>query len=187
MLKGAMSVRGLFETHLTVADLPRSVAFFRDVVGLPVALEVPERAAVFHWIGRPGRAMLGLWRSARHRSACNCRSPLNVALVTCSPLRSACVLRESSRSRFFGEPADEPSVIGWMPATAMYFRDPDGHMLEYLTMLERPPRPELGVVDWSQRPSDPSSKPPPGPPNPTPSITPIWLLVAKSQECAAIC
>src|SRR5437762_3216584 len=56
-----MTVRGLFETHLTVADLPRSVAFYRDVVGLPVALELPERGAAFHWIGRPGHAMLGLW------------------------------------------------------------------------------------------------------------------------------
>jgi lactoylglutathione lyase len=29
----------------------------------------------------------------------------------------------------------EPSVIGWMPAAAVYFRDPDGHLLEYLPML----------------------------------------------------
>ena len=28
---------------------------------------------------------------------------------------------------FFGQAADEPSVIGWMPAAAVYFRDPDGH------------------------------------------------------------
>src|SRR6202035_1198518 len=39
----AMSVRGLFETHMTVADLKRSVAFYRDTVGLPVGLKVPER------------------------------------------------------------------------------------------------------------------------------------------------
>jgi lactoylglutathione lyase len=51
---------------------------------------------------------------------------------------------------FFGEPADEPSVIGWMPAAAVYFRDPDGHMLEYLAMLESPPRPEFGIRHWSQ-------------------------------------
>ena len=56
-----MSVRGLFEAHLTVADLARSVSFYRDLVGLPVALEIPERGAAFHWIGQPGRAMLGLW------------------------------------------------------------------------------------------------------------------------------
>ena len=56
-----MSVRGLFETHLTVADLKRSVTFYRDTVGLQVALELPDRGAAFHWIGRPGQAMLGLW------------------------------------------------------------------------------------------------------------------------------
>jgi lactoylglutathione lyase len=33
-----MRVRGLFETHLTVTDLDRSVSFYRDVVGLPIAL-----------------------------------------------------------------------------------------------------------------------------------------------------
>ena len=55
-----MAVRGLFETHLTVTDLAAASAFYRDIVGLPVALEVPERGATFHWIGGPGRAMLGL-------------------------------------------------------------------------------------------------------------------------------
>ena len=49
-----VSVTGLFETHLTVADLDRSVAFYRDTVGLPLALELPERGAAFHWIGQPG-------------------------------------------------------------------------------------------------------------------------------------
>ena len=29
---------GLFETHLTVSDLDRSIEFYRDVVGLPLAL-----------------------------------------------------------------------------------------------------------------------------------------------------
>ena len=47
-----------------------------------------------------------------------------------------------------GEPASEPSVIGWMPAAAVYFRDPDGHQLEYLAMLPEPPRPDAGIVTW---------------------------------------
>jgi hypothetical protein len=38
-----------------------------------------------------------------------------------------------------------------MPAAAVYFRDPDGHMLEYLAMLEGAPKPELGIVPWSQQ------------------------------------
>jgi hypothetical protein len=38
---------GLFEAHLTVSDMPRLVAFHRDVVRLPLALEVPDRGAAF--------------------------------------------------------------------------------------------------------------------------------------------
>lgn len=51
-------VMGLFEAHLTAADLDRSVAFYRDVLGLPLALEVPERGAAFLWIGGSGEGML---------------------------------------------------------------------------------------------------------------------------------
>ena len=143
-------VVGLFETHLTVADLARSSAFYRDVVGLPLALDLPERGAAFFWIGAPGRAMLGLWslgsaplepRAARriHRVARRRAGRLR-------PLRSQGVTPLS----FCGRRTDEPSVIGWMPAAAVYFRDPDGHLLEYLAMLDEPPRPELGIVPWSE-------------------------------------
>jgi lactoylglutathione lyase len=146
-----MSVRGLFETHLTVTDLPRSVAFYRDVVGLPVALEMPERGAAFHWIGEPGQAMLGLWSTGS--------APMGMQLHIAFAMTLEDVLKAPQRLSakgidplsFFGDPADEPSYIGWMPAVAVYFRDPSGHMLEYLAMLDEPPRPELGVLAWSQR------------------------------------
>ncbi|TMM19294.1 MAG: VOC family protein [Actinobacteria bacterium] len=152
MLEAAMNVRGLFETHLTVSDLQRSVVFYRDVVGLPVALELPERGATFHWIGKAGRAMLGLWSIGS--------APMSMQLHIAFDMALADVLAAPQQLRaqgiqplsFFGEPTDEPSVIGWMPAAAIYFRDPDGHMLEYLAMLEGSPRPELGIVPWSQQP-----------------------------------
>jgi catechol 2,3-dioxygenase-like lactoylglutathione lyase family enzyme len=144
-----MSVRGLFETHLTVADLERSVAFYRDKVGLPLALELPERGAAFHWIGEPGRAMLGLWSigSAPMGMRLHIAFEMDLADVRGAPARLRAAGIEPLS--FFGEPADEPSVIGWMPAAAVYFQDPDGHMLEYLAMLDGPPKPELGIVPWS--------------------------------------
>jgi lactoylglutathione lyase len=49
---------------------------------------------------------------------------------------------------FDGQPTDEPVVLAWMPAVAVYFLDPDGHLLEYLAMLEDEPRPDAGVVGW---------------------------------------
>lgn len=157
-----MSVRGLFETHLTVTDLRRSVAFYRDTVGLPVALELPERGAAFHWIGEPGRAMLGLWSMGSAPMGMRLHIAFDVSLedVRAAPER----LRAEGIEplSFFGEPTDEPSVIGWMPAAAVYFRDPDGHMLEYLAMLDTPPQPELGIVPWSQRAEEPRGSARPG-------------------------
>jgi hypothetical protein len=53
-----------------------------------------------------------------------------------------------------GQPTTEPSNICWMPAAAVFFHAPDGHLLEHLAMLPHPPRPEAGVVpyrDWLAR------------------------------------
>lgn len=48
-------ITALFETHLTVSDLERSIAFYRDVVGLPLAHRVPAPGAAFHWTGASSR------------------------------------------------------------------------------------------------------------------------------------
>jgi lactoylglutathione lyase len=139
----------LFETHLTVGDLDRSVAFYRDVVGLPVALEVRERGAAFFWIGGPGEAMLGLWSLGSAPMALSLHiafaASLRAVLGACEALRAKGVTPLS----FYGDETTEPSVIGWMPAAAVYFRDPDGHLIEYLAMLDEPPRADRGIIPWS--------------------------------------
>ena len=141
---------GLFEAHLAVSDLNRSIAFYRDVIGLELAFELPDRGAAFFWVGPAGHSMLGLWRDGE--------APTHVSLHVAFRTSTANVLGACARLRsvgvtplsFFASETDEPSVIGWMPAAAVYFRDPDGHLLEYLAMLEDNPRPDLGVVSWSQ-------------------------------------
>jgi len=146
---GPLPVGGLFETHLTVGDLSRSVAFYREVVGLPVALEVPERDAAFFWIGEPGESMLGLWSIGSAPVGLSLhvafRASLDDVLTACDRLRALGVTPLS----FFADETTEPSVIAWMPAAAVYFHDPDGHLLEYLAMLEEPPRPDAGILPWS--------------------------------------
>ena len=42
---------------------------------------------------------------------------------------------------FGGHKTNEPSVIGWMPSAQIYFRDPDGHMLEFISILPDAPDP----------------------------------------------
>jgi len=156
----AAPVDGLFEAHLTVAEMKRSVEFYRDVVGLELAYEVRERGAAFFWCGEPGSSMLGLWSLGSMPMGLS----LHVAFAVSLPalLDAPVTLRELGVQplSFFGTPSDEPSVLGWMPAAAIYFRDPDGHQLEYLTMLDQPPRPGMGIVSWSEWSATPLPEPP---------------------------
>lgn len=144
-----MHITGLFETHLMVRDLDRSVRFYRDVLHLPFAYAAPERQVAFLWIGAPGTAMLGLWGTS---------APIGLHLHIAFAMPTADIIRAVDDLRaanvvphdFFGESCETPGVIGWMPAMALYFRDPDGHSLEFLSMLPDPPRPDLGVVPWPE-------------------------------------
>jgi lactoylglutathione lyase len=142
--------RSLFETHLPTTDLGRSIAFYRDVVGLQLAWEVEERGAAFFWVGAPGQSMLGLWSAGSAPIGLSLHiafgADLDDVLRACDRLRQAGV----TPLDFFAAETTEPSVIGWMPAAAVYFRDPDGHLLEYLAMLDAAPRPDLGILTWSE-------------------------------------
>jgi lactoylglutathione lyase len=144
-----ITVDGLFETHLTVNDLDRSVAFYRDVVGLPLAMQDPELGVAFFWIGGVGNAMLGLWAAGS--------APVTLSLHLAFATSVDDVLAATDRLRqlgvtplsFYATETSEPSVIAWMPAAAVYFRDPDGHLLEYLAMLDERPDPERRITTWS--------------------------------------
>ncbi len=140
----------LFESHLTVTNLQRSMSFFSQTLGLVPAEVIWERRAAFYWIGGRGNSMLGLWevgagpqRLSLHIAF---RADLPHLLDAPARLRAANVVPLD----FWGQPTDEPAVLGWMPAASLYFRDPDGNMLELLSMLPNSPQPELGIVSWSR-------------------------------------
>ena len=133
-----------------MSDLQRSVGFYRDVVGLPLALEVPERNAAFLWVGGPGRSMLGLWLLGTVPLGFTLHVAFEVAMDDLLDAPKRLKAQGIAPLSFFGAETMEPSVIGWMPAAALYFRDPDGHLIEYLTMLDEEPRRDLGIVPWSE-------------------------------------
>lgn len=118
--------------------------FYGKTLGLPLAYAVDGRVAFF-WVPAPGHAMLGLWAAASPQ-----QMVLHIAFRTTADrvLASTAALRAAGTTPldFDGRATDEPVVIAWMPALAIYFRDPDGHLLEYIAMLDEPPRPEFGVV-----------------------------------------
>lgn len=143
-------INGLYETHLTVADLPRSIGFYRDIVGLELATVVEERGIAFFWVDGRNSGMLGLW--AAGRGPLKMRLHIAFRLTLDGVLASAAALKANGVQPlgFHGEPADEPVVIGWMPAVSQYFADPDGHSLEFISVLDEGPDPGFGTRSYSE-------------------------------------
>ncbi len=54
-------VQSLFEAHLTVADLTRSMKFYGETLGMELAAVLEQPKVAFYWMGGRGKSMLGLW------------------------------------------------------------------------------------------------------------------------------
>src|SRR5438128_3219846 len=134
----------LYETHLPVTDTKVAQEFYTEVVGLPFAYRDPSRDIVFMWADEKHKAMIGLWGpntvyGQQNGIAQKCHVAFAVSL---DELFTAIEKLNANRIEtlgFGGEHRSEPTVIGWMPSAQIYFRDPDGHMLEFITILPNPP------------------------------------------------
>jgi len=143
-------INGLFETHINVSDLERSIAFYTQVLGLELGRVEQARRVAFLWMGGRGESMLGLWEKPRARVVRQhfaFRASLENVLH-----RSVDWLKERGLPcrNFLDDGSERPMVFAWMPAISIYFRDPDGHSLEFIAMRPGEPRPELGVLSWEQ-------------------------------------
>jgi lactoylglutathione lyase len=143
-------IKGLYETHLFVENLERSVDFYSNILGLEKCYFDEERKAVFFWIGKPKEAMLGLWEKPkaeiekRHFAfRCDKEDILEKSILF---LKS----RNLQPYNFLKDGTESPMVFAWMPAIAIYFNDPDGHYLEFISILEGKGKHELGVISYEE-------------------------------------
>ncbi len=128
-------ILGLYETHLFVENLERSIEFYKNVLGLKQCRLENERRASFFWIGEDKKAMLGLWEKEKEEIV------LRHFAFQCDP---KWVLNESINFlkshnlnywNFLQDDNEQPMVFCWMPAISIYFNDPDGHYLEFIGVL----------------------------------------------------
>lgn len=141
-------IKGLFETHIYVENLERSIDFYSNILGLTQCHYEEERRIAFFWIGKPQEAMLGIWEKPkaeidiRHFAfRCEVADVLD---------KSVSFLEQHNIKPYNFLKSDDaaPMVFAWMPALAIYFNDPDGHALEFIAILPGDAQPELGVISY---------------------------------------
>ncbi len=147
----------LYETHIPVADTTIAERFYREIVGLPFAYRDPTRDIVFLWADVKEKAMIGLWGpNTAYGAQTGGTAKYHVAFaVPLDQLLDAIQKLNANGIEilgFGGDKTQEPSVIGWMPSAQIYFRDPDGHMLEFITILPDPPDPSFNgrYSEWKR-------------------------------------
>ena len=142
-------IKGLYETHIQVSDLENSIQFYTEVLGLELAHKEEGRRIAFLWIGKNKESMLGLWEQkenlqTRHFAfTADKEDILNYAVDF---LKN----KNLKPYNFLKDGTEEPMVFAWMPALAIYFHDPDGNPLEFISILEGEGKPELGVLSYEE-------------------------------------
>jgi lactoylglutathione lyase len=145
--------QSVFEVHFSVKDRSLSTDFYQRVLGCKLATHIDRRDITFLWMQKPGSIMIGLWGPhcpdppmARGKSHVAFR--LSPQEVEKAPNQ---LLDLGVQPLDFDEhPTDEAIVLCWMPAISIYLHDPDGHSLEFISMLDEAPRPDMGVMKISE-------------------------------------
>lgn len=121
-----MSLGALAQIHISVTDVDRSVAFYRDVLGIPHLFTVPGQAMAFFQAGDV-RLYLGTPESPEFTTRC-------VLYFRVDDIDA-----EAARLRGHGLTVEDPHVVHrdgaselWMAGLA----DPDSHHV--ILMQERP-------------------------------------------------
>jgi len=114
-----IAIRGVYEVAIPVRDLARAEKFYREVLGLEVGLRDATRPWVFLRAGGLGGMIVlqetpGVW------------APMHFAFT----VAAADVARAAETLQEHGVAIVGPMRHEWIPATSVYFADPDGHDLE---------------------------------------------------------
>ena len=125
-------IRGIYEIAIRVKDLAKSEVFYRETLGLEVALRDERRKWLFLRAGQAGMVVLqqdgGTWPKEHFAFT-----------VEEVDIEAAAMALEQRGVAVTGLVYHE-----WMPAKSVYFFDPDGHDLELCAPIS---------INWKPQPS----------------------------------
>lgn len=130
-----MHVEALDYVVLIVEDLDRSLAFYHDLMGIPLKHQAPRFAQL-----QTGTTRLALF--TREAMADTLHQPLQAPTADAPAFELGFKVTDVDAA--YQELVDEgatpvtaPETRPWGQRTA-YVRDPDGHLIELVTQLSRP-------------------------------------------------
>ncbi len=142
-------IKGIYETHVQVSNLENAIQFYTEVLGLKLAHRDETRPIAFLWVGDGKEFMLGLWEQKENlqiRHFAFSSSKEDILNYSVEFLKK----KDLKPYNFLKNESTEPMVFAWMPALAIYFNDPDGNQLEFISILEGEGKPELGVLSYEE-------------------------------------
>lgn len=131
-------IKGLYEAHLPVSNIDKSIDFYQGL-GLELAYQGPR--VTFFWIEK-GRSWLGLWPSDHAKTPYHSSIRHVAFYVELEDMKRAQEwLSEQGftvRDAFGIAREEQPLVLqnGANYHAAIYFDDPDGNSLEFITPLK---------------------------------------------------
>jgi catechol-2,3-dioxygenase len=121
-----LPIRGVYEVAVKVKDLARAEAFYLQTLGLEIGIRDDRRNWLFLRAGGE-RGMIVLQEDKGEWPLQHFAFTVDEADIK----RAAALLRER------GVEVEGPVFHEWVPATSLYFKDPDGHDLELLAIANR--------------------------------------------------
>lgn len=132
---GNRPAHGISEVILVVQDVERSLAFYRDVVGL----QVDQVGAKFAWLwaGAPGaQQRIGITTGPLSFGAAHVKGPQHFAFGT----ENARIDELKAALEREGVEVEGPIEFAFWDARSIYFSDPDGNRVEFCGFPDRPSR-----------------------------------------------
>ncbi|WP_273128042.1 VOC family protein [Bacillus weihaiensis] len=145
-------IKGLYETHLPVKNLEKSISFY-EKLGLELAWK--EENTAFFWIIKR-ESWLGLWEGKEYETPYHPSLRHLAFRVEYLDMKNSLEWFESLQIKpvpFGNSKSIEPFVRPNQGNASVYFKDPDGNSLELMCFIEVPDKlrkikEKLSIEEW---------------------------------------